>query len=220
MSRQLMPDANTPRQRCSQCLRPLSVCYCDQIPARQQHRWPVFIIQDVRESSHAIGTARIAALSLDNCRLISIKPDQPRVSSDLAALQLMQPILIYPGDNAPDIAELAGMPEVPLIFIDASWRRSRKILLTQPWLADLPRYALNTATPSRYRIRQQPTASSLSTLEAIVYTLQQLETQPARFNSVLSTMDWVVDQQIERMGSDTWQSNYVQPDHTKSCKEN
>lgn len=203
----LSPDAK--RKRCNRCLRPLSVCYCSQIPCQQNNDWPVYIIQDTKESAHAIGTARIAALSLRNCQLITINPDNNTPSTDMDALRLLQPVLVYPGDDAHDVSELFGTPAAPLVFIDASWRRSRKILLTQPWIADLPRYALGAGQPSRYRIRQQPTRSAMSTLEAIVYTLQQLENEPARFDSLLTTMDWVVDQQIEHMGSAVWQSNYA-----------
>lgn len=200
----------TKRKRCAQCLRPLSVCYCSQITQQQDNHWPVYIVQDSRESRHAIGTARIAALSLSNCQLISINPDQYDEScSALQMLRSLQPVLVYPGDEAADISELTDHTPQPLLFIDASWRRSRKILNMLPWIAELPRYSLSAMTASRYRIRQQPFATALSTLEAIVNCLQQLEPAPERFNALLSTMDWVVDQQINRMGSDTWHSNYL-----------
>ncbi|MBU2098853.1 MAG: DTW domain-containing protein [Gammaproteobacteria bacterium] len=208
MSRQSVATPQTSRQRCNQCMRPLRVCYCARIPGRQNNSWPVVIVQDVRESGHAIGTARMTALSLSDCQLMTINPDNCIDSPALDALRLLQPVLIYPGENACDMATLAALPKAPLLFIDASWRRSRKILHTQPWIAQLPRYALNMDASSRYRIRQQPTPSSLSTLEAVVYTLQQLEPDPGRFDTLLATMDWVINQQIKHMGSDIWQSNY------------
>lgn len=219
MSCHVTSDPVNRRQSCSQCLRPLSVCYCSQIPCQQHNSWPIRIVQDIRESTHAIGTARIAALSLSDCRLISINPDKGGQSADLQALKLLQPVLIYPGHGARNVAELSEAPKAPLLFIDASWRRSRKILLTQPWIAALPRFALTTGLSSRYRIRQQPDATALSTLEAVVFTLQQIETEPERFDSLLSTMDWVVDQQINHMGSDTWRSNYSKADYPKYNKE-
>lgn len=201
MSRPLAPLAVRKRQQCNQCLRPLSVCYCGQITCQPHNRWPVLIIQDIREAGHAIGTARIAALSLGNCQLIPANPEQSPAAG-LEHLGLLQPALIYPGEQAADVATLANGPVRPLLFIDATWRRSRKIMYTQPWLAQLPRYALPVTAPSRYRIRQQPDAAALSTLEAIVYSLQQLEDEPARFDSLLATMDWVVDQQIKHRCND------------------
>lgn len=196
------------RLACSQCLRPFSVCYCAQI-RRQFNNWPVRIIQDVREAKHAIGTARIAALSLSNCSLTPVDPEQPSTDPN-AELHPGNPVLIYPGADAQPLAALRGLSERPLIFIDASWRRSRRILHTMPWLQQLPAYALSPETVSRYRIRKQPQASALSTLEAIVSCLQQLEPDPDRFDSLLTTMDWMIEQQISRMGTETWLSNYQQ----------
>jgi len=68
--------------------------------------------------------------------------------------------------------------------------------------------ALQPSAPSRYRIRRQPGADTLSTLEAIVFTLETLETPVRKLGSMLATMDWVVDQQIRYMGHDVYQSNY------------
>lgn len=220
MSRQLNPPSviahpDGRRPRCDQCLRPLPVCYCSQISHQQNNYWPITIVQDIRESRHAIGTARMAALSLANCELIPVDPDQADSCAALDSLRQLQPVLIYPGNGAADVSALRETAKRPLLFIDASWRRSRKMLLAYPWMAALPRFALTAVPPSRYRIRQQPGGASLSTLEAVVYTLQQLESEPARFNSLLATMDWVVDQQIKHMGKDTWQSNYQKQDRSR-----
>ena len=192
------------RLTCSQCLRPLSVCYCAHIQL-QSHDWPIRIIQDSREAKHAIGTARIAALSLQQCTLVSVDPES---AVDLAELQQNDPVLIYPGANARPVTDLQGLSTRPLIFIDASWRRSRRIMHSQPWLQDLPAYELKPDTVSRYRIRKQPQSEALSTLEAIVSCLQILEKHPGRFEGLLATMDWMIEQQISHMGSDTWLRNY------------
>lgn len=199
-----------PRQSCSQCLRPLSACYCRYL-SRQSNQWPVVIIQDVRESRHALGTARIASLSLSNGHLLIVDPDLLSDDSVIAlqALRDLQPALIYPGDNVPHITVLTELPIKPLIFIDASWRRSRKFMHIMPWLAELPRYQLRQAGPSRYRIRQQPHVEALSTLEAVVATLSTLEPDQ-QFASLLDTMDRVIDQQIQHMGDAVYQSNYQQ----------
>jgi len=198
------------RLTCSQCLRPLPVCYCAQI-RRQPNQWPVRIIQDVREARHAIGTARIAALSLTDCSLTPVDPERP-VPDTLTDWQTGDPVLIYPDARAQPITALKELTARPLIFIDASWRRSRRILHSMPSLRQLPAYQLSPDAVSRYRIRKQPQASALSTLEAIVSCLQQLESDPCRFDSLLETMDWMIEQQISRMGSDTWLNNYCHED--------
>lgn len=191
-------------------MRPLSACYCRQL-SLLRNQWPVYIIQDIRESRHALGTARIAALSLSNCSLLTVDPDNLSADSVVAlhALRALQPELIYPGDNVPEVSVLARLPVRPLIFIDASWRRSRKIIHMMPWLAELPRYRLLQGSPSRYRIRQQPHAGALSTLEAVVAVLSTLEPHH-KFDNLLATMDWVIDQQIQHMGDVVYQTNYQQ----------
>ncbi|HLT64214.1 MAG TPA: tRNA-uridine aminocarboxypropyltransferase [Pseudohongiella sp.] len=194
------------RSVCSQCLRPHSVCYCARIVS-QSNNWPISIIQDVREAKHAIGTARIAMLSLENCALIPFDPERPH-NDALHSLQTAEPVLIYPGPEARPVTELAEQLPRPLIFIDASWRRSRRIMHSLPWLQQLPSYSLNPETVSRYRIRKQPQASALSTLEAIVCCLQLLENNPGRFDSLLAVMDWMIEKQISHMGEETWLKNY------------
>ncbi|MEX2335147.1 MAG: DTW domain-containing protein, partial [Pseudohongiella sp.] len=90
----------------------------------------------------------------------------------------------------------------------ASWGRSLRMLNVFPALTSLPKFSLGELPVSRYRIRKQPAIDAVSTLEAIVHTLHLLE--PARdFSAMLTTMDWVVDQQIRRMGNKVYQANYL-----------
>jgi DTW domain-containing protein YfiP len=199
-----------PRSICSNCLRPLPFCYCPHL-SQLRNEWPVYIIQDLREFAHAIGTARIAALSLSNCHLLVVDPDNISATcmSALEELRASSPVLIYPGVQSKSLSVLAELPKRPLIFIDASWRRSRKIMHRLPWLAQLPRYSLAPIIPSRYRIRQQPGIHALSTLEAVAFTLATLERDGHSFEGLLTTMDWVIDQQIRHMGDVVYQSNHL-----------
>jgi DTW domain-containing protein YfiP len=198
-----------PRSICSNCLRPLPFCYCPHL-SQLRNEWPVYIIQDLREFAHAIGTARIAALSLSNCHLLVVDPDNISATcmTVLEELRASSPVLIYPGEQSKSLSVLAELPKRPLIFIDASWRRSRKIMHRLPWLAQLSRYSLAPIIPSRYRIRQQPDTQALSTLEAIAYTLAAIERKDNAYHSLISTMDWVIDQQIHCMGDAVYHANY------------
>ena len=204
-----------PRTTCPACFRPVAYCYCSRIE-KVSNVWPVFILQDVRESRHPIGTARIAALSLGHAEMITLDPDQPGPAADLLHGAFSRPLrdaaLIYPVENAlPSSAlphcEPAAQAPRDLLFIDASWGRSLRMLKVFPQLSLLPAYALTGLPVSRYRIRKQPTTDAVSTLEAIVHTLDLLEPD-VDFSGLLRTMDWVVDQQIKRMGDDVYQNNY------------
>jgi DTW domain-containing protein len=203
-----------PRKICSECCRPELSCYCGQIRRIENH-WPVHILQDRRESRHALGTARIAAMSLSACQLHVYDPEQTDSQETSAAVHkavapgTLKPVLVYPGQNAEPIDSLASGPVRSLIFLDASWRRSRLMLHSQPALASLPRVCLNNIPPSRYRIRRPPSTDALSTLEAIAAALGALENRVDVYEPMLQTMDWMIDQQIKQMGELVYRSNYM-----------
>lgn len=217
----------TNRKRCERCNRPTQLCYCALITPID-NVWPVHILQHPLETRHALGTARIASLGLANCTLTLWERACSRVlESSHSPLRGQGPlpqdarrfyrgqgplpqnaVLIYPGEDARPLWALAGEPPRPLVFIDATWRKSRRMLFESPELAALPRYALDSPPPSRYRIRKEPAPDALSTLEAIVFTLEQLEEAEARYRPLLSVMDTLIEQQIQRMGRDTFARNY------------
>jgi DTW domain-containing protein YfiP len=65
---------------------------------------------------------------------------------------------------------------VRLVVIDATWRKSLRMLLEHPTLAALPRLSLDAPAPTRYRaIRAARRADQVSTLEATVQALATLE---------------------------------------------
>lgn len=189
------------RSYCPRCARPLPVCYCALIRP-VDNRWPVRILQHHRESGHAIGTARIAALSLARCDLDVLQGD---------FLPAPDEVLVYPGTDARPLDELIEGPPRQLLFLDASWRKSRRILYEQPALAALPRYCLAEVPLSRYRIRREPEQGFLSTVEAVVLALETLERGPGRYHSLLRVMDWMIDQQIHFMGDAVYRRHYLEP---------
>jgi DTW domain-containing protein len=201
------------RELCADCHRPVGYCYCADI-VRLQNHWPVHILQDQREASHPLGTARMAALSLQNCQLHTQTLDTKK-SDNLPELPPLaaDSVLIYPSVTAGPITELKGSGIRPLIFLDASWRRSRKMLHVWPQLSELPHYALHTPPAGRYRIRKAPSAGALSTLEAIALTLAVLEEGSEPFVAMLDAMDRMIDRQIQRMGAHTYHHNYLKKDH-------
>jgi DTW domain-containing protein YfiP len=115
-------------------------------------------------------------------------------------------VLLYPdtpGDRslgiAPppplDPATLASS-RLRLVIVDATWRKSRKMLYLNPALQALPRYTLRAMPPSHYRIRKAHAPDQLSTLEAAAYALMQVDAEPARFQALLEAFDGFVGQQL------------------------
>lgn len=193
----LLPGKRS-RACCPRCARPLAVCYCSLVQS-VANRWPVRILQHHRESGHAVGTARIAALSLTRCDLGILRGSFVPEPED---------VLVYPGSDARPLEELCDGPVRRLLFLDASWRKSRRMLHEQPALAALPRYCLTDVPTSRYRIRREPERGFLSTVEAVVLALETLEREPGRYHALLRVMDWMIDQQIRYMGDAVYRRHY------------
>lgn len=82
------------------------------------------------------------------------------------------------------------------------------MLFESPALAALPRYCLTSPPASRYRIRKEPSTRSLSTLEAIVYALSEIEGDAHKYQPLLNVMDQLIENQIKHMGQETFSTNY------------
>ena len=196
------------RARCERCLRPQSHCLCALIP-QLDSRTRVLVLQHPGEVSHALNTGRLAALGLRNAQLLV-----GEVFEDLQAVLHppgYQPRLLFPGEGAQQlVVDQADTPPTLLVVPDGTWRKARKMLHLNPLLAALPRVTLGDVPPSLYRLRKAPGPDALSTLEAITHALQILEA-PKSFVPLLTPFEALIDQQIEAMGSDTYQRNHVEP---------
>ena len=193
------------RPQCSRCLRPTAHCLCALIP-NLDSRTRVLLLQHPSEVNHALNTARLAALGLNNAQLVV-----GEVFDDLQALLNppgYQARLLFPADDAQPLQAYApGAQPLLLVVPDGTWRKARKLLHLNPLLAALPRVTLAEAAVSRYRLRKAPGPGALSTVEAIVQALQVLEA-PVSFEPLLKPFDALIEGQIEAMGADTYQKNH------------
>lgn len=190
---------------CERCLRPASHCLCALIPSLDS-RTRVLVLQHPSEVSHALNTARLAALGLRNAQLRvgEVFDDLP----GLLNLPGYQPRLLFPGEGAEVVAPMPGdaLPTL-LVVPDGTWRKARKLLHLNPLLAALPRVTLGDVPVSRYRLRKAPAPEALSTLESIVQALNVLEA-PGDFNALLRPFDALIDRQIKAMGEETFRRNH------------
>src|SRR5262249_54222242 len=126
-----------PREICSTCWRPASVCYCRFI-TQLTTKTRVVILQHPRERDVPINTARIAALCLPNAELhVGVAwpdgshwndPDRPAA-------------LLYPGEGAIDVETSPPKGPITLVVVDGTWWQAKKLVRVNPALAALPRYA-------------------------------------------------------------------------------
>jgi len=193
------------RPRCSRCLRPVARCLCPLIPSLDS-RTRVLLLQHPSEVNHALNTARLAALGLNNAQLVV-----GEVFEDLASLLSppgYQARLLFPADDAQPLqAYSPGDHALLLVVPDGTWRKARKLLHLNPLLAALPRVTLAEGSVSRYRLRKAPGPGALSTVEAIVQALQVLEA-PASFEPLLKPFEALIEGQIAAMGEEVFRKNH------------
>jgi len=188
-----------PRTTCARCRRPTSVCYCAHL-SRIETRTRVVILQHPRERDMPIGTARMASLCLPSSQLhVGIDWGEAVMRGPLA-FALNDPerpaALLYPGETAIDVMQAPPAGPVTLVVVDGTWSQTKKVVRANPALAALPRYAFTPPRPSDYRIRMEPDADYVSTIEALVHVLGALEGDADRFVALLAPFRAMVDAQV------------------------
>jgi DTW domain-containing protein YfiP len=199
----------TPRRAtCAACLRAESACICRFVTPLAS-RVELLVLQHPLEVHHAKNSARLLHLCLRGSRLLAGEAfPAPELDAALHAGG-RTPLLLYPqmpgeaalGLPAPPSLE-PGLLERPetlrLVLLDATWRKSRKMLYVNPSLQRLPRLALHDLPPSAYRIRKAHAPDQLSSLEAAAHALIQLENSPEHYAPLFASFDRFVEQQSER----------------------
>lgn len=136
----------------------------------------VIVLQHPAEARHRKNTATFLNACLARSRIIVGEDFGPDLAGWLQTLPT--PWLLYPQHSALP----APAPAVPertqpgcLLVIDATWRKSLKMLHLNPALSDLPRLSLEAPIRQLYHIRKAKSSAQLSTFEASCYALAQLE---------------------------------------------
>lgn len=187
---------NSKRQSCQQCHYPIKTCVCHvlspiNVPAK------ITIIQDPSETQHAKNTARLLALAIPSCQILTLDGATAWPSTLIKDRQ--RTVVIYPSEDAQPIERFhlpAGLPinSPPaviehLILLDGSWRKTRKLWLSYPELNACQTLTFSDAPSTRYAIRKTAQAGSMSTLEACAYSLEQLfDTDTAGLYALLEAM--------------------------------
>lgn len=193
----MLPRAEPPAPRafCYRCHKAARTCVCGLV-ARVDNRTPVLVLQHPRERTHALGTLRLVALGLSRAR-IEVAWDAGLVEDARPAWVPPGAALLYPGPGSRDVRSL-GPAERPaaLVVLDGTWHTARTLHRDKRWLRELPTVHLSPDAPSRYRIRREPSARHLSTVEAIVQALAALEPDTPGLDSLLTAFDAMIDAQL------------------------
>lgn len=195
------------RACCPVCKRPDKVCICAFI-SPVDNSVEIGILQHPDETLRVKGSALLAQLSLARCQtwigedfsedaglfkwledgeVFLLYPPQPEAS---------EAVSISPAELKKQFQQAGWRQPLKVLVIDATWKKSYKMLQLNPWLQGLKRLALTPDAPSRYHIRKQKSLGSLSTLEAIYYVLSELEGDAEKFRPLLQAFDAMNQQQL------------------------
>jgi DTW domain-containing protein YfiP len=190
---------------CSACLRAQTACICG-FATQLDSQVELLVLQHPLEVRNAKNSARLLHLSLPSSRLLVGETFAPAELDAALHAGGRTPLLLYPqlaGEAA------LGLPPAPaidpsllqrpehlrLVLLDATWRKSRKMLYLNSLLQGLPRLALQDLPASNYRIRKAHAPDQLSSLEAAAYALSQLENRPGHYQVLFDGFDAFVEQQ-------------------------
>lgn len=172
----------------------MAACLCAWVRP-VDNRVELIVLQHPQEQHQAKGTVRLLQRCLSRCRVLVGEQFEE------AALQALLgegegTALLYPMD-ATALAGAVSGPVQRLILLDATWRKSRKMLLLNPRLQALPRLALAELPPSGYAaLRRAQQEGQRSSLEASVLALQQLEGGGAQYLPLWAALAGFVEQRL------------------------
>lgn len=166
------------KDRCERCYMRYHLCICSMIPSLDLATRVVVVISH-RERLAPSNTGRLAGVALRNSMVLTRgNPAEPYELSD--HLMPHRPsLLLYPTDDAPELSTefLQSMGGGPfnLVVPDGNWRQACKMRRRDPAMAAMPVVKLPAGAPTAYRIRREPKAGGMATIEAIARALGIME---------------------------------------------
>ncbi|MFY0665179.1 MAG: DTW domain-containing protein [Natronospirillum sp.] len=164
------------RERCNGCGYAPRVCLCAWVQP-QPLPVPVVILQDALERRSAKSTVPLLQLALPQVEVIGA--DDAAAVERLKARVLSEPEvwgLVYPTADSHSMEKEAARRQTvwptAWLFLDGTWKKTRRLLHEHSWLADVPSYRFSQAPLSGYHIRKVPNAVACSTLESVAWVLQ------------------------------------------------
>jgi DTW domain-containing protein YfiP len=211
MSDHLEPGAAKapePIPECATCRKPEPLCVCDSVTPIES-RLSLLILQHPQEQDRALGTARVTALQLKNT-VLKIGLSWPSLSRALGrpvadpsrwAVLYLGSARLSLGTNS-DIVAINRKGEIEdnqrgilkavegVVVLDGTWSQAKALWWRNAWLLKCQRVILGPARPSHYgKLRREPRAEGLSTIEAAGMLLSALEKRPEISDTLDATFE-------------------------------
>ncbi len=152
----------------------------------------------------------LQSLSITNSTLIIDNEfsDHAKIKRLLARPDVTN-LMLYPSEDALPLEQLfsdhvddSHPTYKPLVFwvLDTTWSYANKMLRLSPALRDMPKVAFEPDRESTFRIRRQPHAKCLSTIESIFLVIdrwQKLKHETSTdHHSLMTVFHYMVNQQL------------------------
>lgn len=174
-------------EKCLQCFRPLSTCYCPYITATDTGIKFVFLMHPKEAYHQHTGTGRLASLSLvDSEIIVGIDFTQNKRLNVLLADSAYFPVVLYPAEDAftaqsPQLKESlepalgGGKRRLLVIVVDATWFFAKKMLRLSPNVRNLPKLSFQQLYTSEFTFKKQPAEGCVSTIESCYHLIRELQ---------------------------------------------
>ena len=148
-------------------------------------------------------TAKLVCKGIKNSQLLrGVEFSEVEIETAIAG---RQGYMLFPSSTAQDCREATLDLNSVVIVIDGTWSEANKIIASNPFLKTLPCLTFSESLESNYRIRKQPRAGCLSTLESVAHLMRltHSDTRPypnaSPHEALLDGFSKMVDQQLEHI---------------------
>lgn len=175
-------------------MRPGALCYCAHIH-QIQNRTRIVVLQHIKERFHPLNTVRIAERCLKSVAVHCGLPTH--LETEVLNLAGPKTVVLFPEAGAQELESIApeNRPDT-VIVLDGTWHQAKTLLRDVPSLAHIPRVRFHPPRPSEYRIRKEPQADYLSSIESISHVLHLLEPETKGLSHLRDAFVTMIDKNI------------------------
>ena len=159
-----------------QCRLPHALCLCAEI-APLSTSTSLLLLLHRDEERKPTNTGQLAARVLQNSRVV-VTGDLQRPLPQPLLDPSRRTLLLFPADDAVDLQTIVDDDDrraITLVVPDGTWRQAAKARTRIAALSTATCVTLPPGAPTSYRLRAEPKAEGLATLEAIARAFAVLE---------------------------------------------
>ena len=183
---------------CPDCGKPVPLCICDSITPIS-NKISLLILQHPQEQDRTLGTARLTALHFKSA-VLKIGLSWPSLSKALGrpvddpsrwAVLYLGSAKVSDLETENEIVAITRKGEIEphqrailsnitgIVLLDGTWSQAKALWWRNAWMLKCQRVILGPRRPSRYgKLRKEPRADGLATIEATAMLLSGLEKRP------------------------------------------